>query len=61
MDEFTHYFWLMIYYRRLRRENETMENYYQFYKNIVECEIGTFFNRFKFWKRWIKIDNELPF
>lgn len=57
MDEFIWYLRCMIYARRYRKEHETMENQYQWYKYLVIYEIHSFFSRFRFWKR----KDNLPF
>jgi hypothetical protein len=47
----------MISARKYRKEHETMENQYQWYKYLVIYEIHSFFSRFRFWKR----KGDLPF
>jgi hypothetical protein len=57
MDEFIWHLRCMISARKYRKEHETMENQYQWYKYLVICEIHSFFSRFRFWKR----KGDLPF
>lgn len=55
------FFWnlrCMLTSLRYRREHETMENQYQWYKCLVWHDLESFFRRFKFWK---SEQDELPF
>lgn len=43
---------------KYRKEHETMEHQYQWYRYLVLFDLEKFFKRFKFWN---KEKNDLPF
>lgn len=57
MNEFIWHLQWMISVYKYRKEHETMENEYQWYKYLVIVEIKSFFKQFRFWK----CKGELPF
>ena len=52
----------MLSAKKYMKESEQCETEYHWYKYLVDCQIKDWINSLKFWKRFIKQDdNTLPF